>query len=138
MVDLRALDAVLSTRNGVWATFLVVVLMAWRGWQYVPAIVSAWVDRRKAIAAEKDADWSRRSEEITRLAARVDLLEHREEACQEQLRAALGRLSVVEGYMTGQGMARQQAAGTVALERADPSKATTSVERFNGEKGEGK
>lgn len=117
MVDLNALNAILSTRNGVWATFMVVVLVAWRGWQHVPAIVSAWTQRRQAILAERMADWDRRGDEIERLIKRVDQLEHNEQDCQEKLRTALGRLAQVEGFMMGQGKARQDAAGIVAAER---------------------
>lgn len=117
MVDLNALNLILSTRNGVWATFLVVVLLAWRGWQYVPSIMSAWTARRQAILAERMADWDRRGDEIERLTKRVDQLEHNEQDCQVKLRGALGRLAEMEGYMMGQGKARQDAAGIVAIER---------------------
>jgi hypothetical protein len=117
MVDLNALNDILSTRNGVWATFMVLSLIAWRGWQHIPAIIAAWAARRQVIAAERDADWNRRSGEIQRLAVRVDTLEQKEEDCQAALREALGRLAQVEGFMMGQGKARQDAANIVAVER---------------------
>lgn len=122
MVDLNALNEILSTRNGVWATFLVVLLLAWRGWPHVPAIMSAWVARRQAIQAAKDADWVRIRDEATRLDERCQRLEESEERCREELRDVKDRLAQVEGFMIGQGHARQDAARIVAVERLEDKK----------------
>lgn len=130
MVYLDALDRILSVRNGVWSCFLVLCMVAWRGWPHIPAIITAWATRRAAINAEKHADWTRRGDELHRLVGRVDHLEEREEDCQNKLRQALEELAQMRGYAFGHGKARQDAAGIIALERADPDKAITSREKF--------
>jgi hypothetical protein len=137
MVDLNALNAILSTRNGVWTLVVLVFILLWRGWQYVPAIITAWSARRKALADEKDADWTRirgeaklYADEAHRYSDRLAAVERREDECREQLRDALHRLAQVEGFMMGQGKARQEAANIVAIERL--------TDKQNGDKGEGK
>lgn len=79
--------------------------------------MAALLERRKAIAAEKEADWTRIRAEVTRYVDRLAAVERHDEECQRQLNEALRRLAEVEGYMMGQGKARQDAATIVATER---------------------
>lgn len=143
MVDLNALNTILSARNGVWATFLVLLVMAWRGYTIIPAVITAWVTRRQAIAAEKAADWDRLRDEVRRLADRVDSLERKVDECETRedewrrraidAEAALARERAVQ---VGMGIARDRAQAALAADRADPAKAPTTRERFGN--GEGK
>lgn len=59
---------------------------------------------------------------IEALERRVAALEVAEQRCQERLSSALSELGELRGYLTGQGMARQEAAGVVALDRAQERK----------------
>lgn len=78
-------------------------------------------------------------DQYTRMDARLQRLEAREEECQRKLTGALHRIAELEGYILGRGNADQDAARIVAVERADPSKAPTTVDRFSrGEEGESK
>jgi hypothetical protein len=139
MVDLNALSAILSARNGVWTLVVLFFIGLWRGYSGLPAVMAQWIARRQAIAAEKDAEWKRLRDEVERYSQQRDeadqrftqfrdeqLLENAE--CRRQLHEALGRLAQVEGFMMGQGKARQDAAAIVAVERLTDR---------NGEKDEG-
>lgn len=161
MVDLNAINAILSTRNGVWATFLVVLLVAWRGWPHVPAIMAAWTARRQAIQAAKDADWTRirdeakhYADEAHRYADRLASVEQRHGKCEKDLQSEReARINAIaalndalageraermrlERLMLAEGEIRQSKAAVQAELRADPAKAPTTRERFG--EGEGK
>lgn len=56
---------------------------------------------------------------IQALEHRVGRLEEAEQECQRRLSGALGEIAELKGYMVGQGMARQEAAGIVAMERQE-------------------
>lgn len=153
MVDLNAINAILSTRNGVWATFMVLVVMAWRGWPHVPAIISAWSARRQAIQAAKDADWTRLRDEVAAYRAETSTIRELHRKCEHDLRAEREtRINDISGLrdelsqeraervrlerlMLAEGEIRQSKAAVQAELRADPDKATTSRERFEGSGG---
>lgn len=59
---------------------------------------------------------------IEALERRVGALEVAEQRCQERLSTALNELGELRGYLTGQGQARQEAAGIVAIERQQERK----------------
>jgi hypothetical protein len=129
-LDFAAINSILSTRNGVWATFLVLMVIAWRGYSGFPAFLAALVARRQAIWAQKDAEWKRIVGEVQRYSERLQVVEKHDEDCQRQLTDALRRLAELEGFMMGQGKARQDAAAIVAIERL--------TDRENDKEGGGK
>lgn len=142
MVEWSALSSILSARNGVWTLVVLVMVGLWRGWAGLPAVMAQWIERRRVIAAEKAADWERLRAENSRFAERLHVVEERHDECERNLAAerqqrhadvsslrneladAKGRLREIEGYMMGQGKARQDAAGIVAIERLADRKKT--------------
>lgn len=90
----------------------------------------AWLTQRSKGGTDVElavlAEWQKlngaQSEEIRRLAERCQRLEGAEEKCRSDLADAQRRLSVLEGYEHGQGKARQEAAGIVAIERLESRK----------------
>lgn len=144
MVDLNALNAIFSVRNGVWSLVMLSVITLWRGWPHIPAIISAMAARRQAIAVEKAADWTRirdeakhYADEAHRYAARLDAVEQKVRECEERELAWMRRAIDAEGKLQNEGRLKQELAKIQAADRADPDKAPTSMERFGGE-GEGK
>lgn len=149
MVDWAALNAILSARNGIWTLVVLVFVLLWRGWQHVPAIITAWSARRAAINAAKDADWSRIRD---RLATVEDLHERCEQALHREREQRIKDISEIrddlateraermrlERLMFAEGEIRQAKAVVQAETRAEPGKATETAKRFNGDKGEGK
>ena len=123
------LDLLTAPATPLYGMLLIVSVMAWRASvQGFPAIILALVERRRATAAEKAADWERLRDEVKRLSAEneqchEDLAKEREcrhrdvSALRDDLNAAKGRIAELEGYMMGAGKANQEAAGIVAIER---------------------
>lgn len=85
-------------------------LLVLRMWNGAPAMFAQWIAYRRAKAEEKAADWSRLRDHCT-------FLIEAEERCRVELNEVKGRLASLEGWMAGQGQARQEAAGVVALDR---------------------
>lgn len=81
-------------------------------------------DNRKLKLAERKDDRDGYGDLIDRLTGRVGRLEESEERCRRELQEARGEIAELKGYMTGQGQARQEAAGVVAIERAHGRKDT--------------
>lgn len=137
MVDWQAINAIISTRNGVWTLVALTIMAIWRGWTGLPALMAQWTARRQAMAAEKAADWERLREEVKRLAGRVDTLATKVEECEAREAEWRNRAITAETDLTreravqdGMGIANQRAAAAMAADRADPDKAPTTRERF--------
>lgn len=149
-LDVAAINAILSTRNGVWTLVVMAFVIAWRGWPHIPAIMGAWAARRKAIADERTADW-------TRIRDRLEAVEVRHEKCEHDLHAEreqrIGDISDLRDQLAGEkaermrlerllfaeGEIRQAKAQVQAEIRSSPESAPTAAKRFNGDKGgEGK
>lgn len=98
----------------IWAALgaLITGLFAWLrqrsigGTAVEVAVMAEWKSLNGALAAE-----------VGRVGERCHRLEESEERCQRELTDALKRLATLEGYEQGQGKARQDAAGIVAVER---------------------
>jgi hypothetical protein len=103
--------------TAAWTSTCLLALLVARLWNGAPAMFQQWIEWRRLVAAAKTADWDRRGEELARLDERCIRLEEAEQTCREELANAKGRIAVLEGYQIGQGMAAQQAAGVVALDR---------------------
>lgn len=117
MVDGQALQQIFSLESAAWSAVGLLFLFVIRLWNGSPAMFAQWIAYRRARAEEKAADWLRLREEIGRLA-------EAEERCRKDFRAlhaehmrVLERIASLEGYMAGQGQARNEAAGVVAMER---------------------
>jgi hypothetical protein len=123
VVDVNALAQILSIRNGVWAAAALIALGVFRLWHALPAIMERLNERKRDRASIEGAQYDR-------MDARVQRLEKQEEECREDLNDARGRIAELEGYMIGQGKARQDAAAIVAVERL--------TDRQNGDKDTGK
>lgn len=92
-------------------------------------------------AAAKDKDWARFQREIARLVERCERAEEQadkaieaQRACEEREIVLNKRIARLEGLDMARGEARQEAAGIVASERADPNKAPSTMEKFAGGK----
>lgn len=85
-------------------TFMVRTVRIW------PGIMEQWNTRQR----DKE---NAKSGLMDRYETRLSSLELKEEDCQRKLTDALRRLAQVEGFMMGQGKARQEAANIVAVER---------------------
>lgn len=123
MVDALALRQIFSLESAAWIFVAVVSLFVMRMWNGAPAMFAQWIAYKRAKAEEKAADWSR-------LRDHCAFLIEAEERCRTELGEVERRLAKLEGYAEGQGNARQEAAGIVALERAR--------RRDDGPKGGGK
>lgn len=121
MVNSGALADIFSVEGGIWGIFLVLFLLTVRVWNSVPAIMGQWVEWRKVKAAEKAADWSRLREMLEqerREAAEFRVAQLAEnQKCREELKEkdrelaeVHQRLARLEGFATGMGDARQEAA----------------------------
>lgn len=93
---------------GMFATLALLVVRIYSG---IPKFIEQWIAYKRAKAEEKAAEW-------TRLRDHCNFLMEAEERCQERLRLVESDLAILKGYAEGQGSARQEAAGIVALERA--------------------
>jgi hypothetical protein len=112
MVDALALKQIFSLESAAWIAVALLFLFVVRMWNGAPAMFEQWIAYRRAKAEEKAADW-------TRLRDHCNFLIEAEERCRSELRDVQTRLATLEGYMAGQGAARQEAAGVVALERLE-------------------
>jgi chromosome segregation ATPase len=122
VVDVNALAQILSIRNGVWAAAALIALGVFRLWHALPAIMERLNERRRDRASIEGEQYARMDQRTRHLEDRCDELERREDECRTELNIAKGRIAELEGYMTGQGKARQDAAGIVALDRLENSK----------------
>lgn len=118
MVDAIAVRDILSVEGAAWTGTLVLALFVLRMWNGAPAMFEQWISYRRAKAEEKAADWSR-------LRDHCNFLIEAEERCRAELGDVERRLAKLEGYAEGQGNARQEAAGIVAIERLGKGKPTT-------------
>jgi hypothetical protein len=116
-IDAAALREIFSVQSAAWATTAILFLLSVRMWNGAPAMLDRWLAFRAARAAEKSADWNRRTEELRRIDERCQRLEQAEERCRSELGEVLQRLAALEGYQAGYGRASQEAAGVVAIER---------------------
>lgn len=134
MVDVSAIDQILSYRL---AAFLVVVingLVAFRLWVILPALFQHWLAKRRAVAEEKAADWGRLRDEVKRLSER---LKEEEDECVDLRRALrecessgaewMRRAIKSEAFQQGRAEVRQAAAHAAAEQRADPAKAPEAL-----------
>lgn len=115
MVDALAVRDILSVEGAAWTGTLVLALFVLRMWNGAPAMFEQWISYRRAKAEEKAADWSR-------LRDHCNFLIEAEERCRAELGDVERRLAKLEGYAEGQGNARQEAAGIVAIERLGQDK----------------
>lgn len=109
MGDTGFFQLLLTPATPLWFGLLMASVYVYR---HSPDMLRAFAEWAKARAVIK-------GDRLDRAHSRLDRLEDREEECQRQLADALRRLAEVEGYMMGQGKARQDAAGIVALERLE-------------------
>lgn len=116
-LDVAALRQIFSVEGAAWASFVVIALLTVRMWNGAPAMFGKWIEWRIAKAAEKSADWTRLRGEIDRYGERIKHLEQRDQECQRDLAAALGRIAKLEGYEAGRGEARQEVAVLKSAER---------------------
>jgi len=117
MDSVSELRQLLSVESAAWATFLVVSLFALRMWNGAPAMFGKWIEWRRAKEEAKAADWARLRSEIARQGNRIEYLELRDQECQRNLAAAERRIAVLEGYLQGQGEARQDVTLLKSAER---------------------
>jgi len=110
MIDALAIKQIFSLESAAWIAVSILFLFVMRTWNGAPAMFQQWVAYKKAKAEEKAADWSR-------LRDHCNFLIDAEERCRTELNEVKTRLATLEGYMAGQGQARQEAAGVVALDR---------------------
>jgi hypothetical protein len=115
MADGNALDQIFSVPTAAWTSTALFGLFVWRMWNGAPAMFAQWIAYKRAKAEEKAADWSR-------LRDHCNFLMDAEERCRSELNEVKSRLATLEGYMAGQGAARQEAAGVVALDRLKDKK----------------
>lgn len=147
MVDVYALQQILSLKNAAWAAVALLALFILRMWNGAPAVFAQWVAWRHSVAEakaaerrqaaeEKAADWTRLREEIARLsesekqcrrdydALHKQLIETEqkfikvEQTHAEQVSELRAEIAELRGYLVGQGKAAQEAAGIVAMERS--------------------
>lgn len=121
MDEINAVAAFLSPGLPLWGIFLVVLVTAIR---MTPVWLERWLAFLQARQAAKEQDWNRLRDEVNRLDTRIKDLESQKvdqeaenERCRRDLAAAVKRIAELEGYMLGQGQARQEAANIVAVER---------------------
>lgn len=137
MDDFRAWAYLVGTP--AWLGFLVYLVRTIRDW---PNFMARWNERQRDKEAAKDGDWkrlrdeierrdaqmdaqdARHAAEIARLDARCERLETAEQGCRAELAenkaelaAAKARIGELEGFMMGQGKARNDAAAIVASDR---------------------
>lgn len=117
MVDLSAINDILSIRNGVWSLVALFVVGMWRGWAGLPAVMQQWIARRQAIAAEKDAEWKRLRDEVVRIDGRCDFLQREVDECREREGKWMSRALTAEAIVQGHGEVRQAAAAASAEAR---------------------
>lgn len=86
---------------------LAVAVAAWR---VLPGVMERINERSRDRASIEAAQFER-------MDARLQRLEASEERCRADLAQAAHRIAELEGYMMGQGQARQEAANIVAVER---------------------
>lgn len=91
----------------LWVAALIALIALVRSW---PAIMAKVNEARRDSAQIADSL-------LDRLERRVKVLEDENEECHKSLANAERRLAALEGYNDGQGQARQEAAGIVAVER---------------------
>jgi GH24 family phage-related lysozyme (muramidase) len=112
-----AISQLFNTGTAAWAAVLILALFVARLWSGAPALFAQWIAYRAAKAAERSADWDRRSEELTRLDQRCRRLETAEERCRTELADMTQRVAALEGYNIGKGKARNDAQLIVSAER---------------------
>lgn len=91
----------------LWVAVLIFGMRSFKDW---PGIMARWNERQRDRAAIE-------SEQYKRLAERCGRLELAEEKCRDDLADAVRRIAELEGFMMGQGKARNDAAAIVAVER---------------------
>lgn len=91
----------------LWLVALIFAVRSFKDW---PGIMARWNERQRDRAAIE-------TEQYKRLAERCGKLEEAEEKCRHDLADAVRRIAEVEGFMMGQGKARNDAAAIVAVER---------------------
>lgn len=104
----------------LWVVALIVSVGAFKVW---PLIMERVNERLRDREAAKASDWTRLRGEIDRIDGRCQRLEEREEECQRNLADARTRLADLEGYMMGQGEAKQAAQRALSADRMDDAKA---------------
>lgn len=104
-------DLLTSPATPAWGVFLIVAVFAWRASVAgFPAIILSLVERSKAKAAAKEADWTRlRDERNTAVQSR--------DAWMLRAIAAEGQQARLEAIDLGQGEVRNQQATEAAYER---------------------
>jgi hypothetical protein len=122
MVDGLALRQIFSVENAAWTGILLLGLLVLRMWNGAPAMFEQWISYKRAKAEEKASDWRRLQEEIDRLSkseqrCRVDF-----DKLHDDFLTLSKELAELRGWMAGQGTARQEAAGVVALDRLQERK----------------
>jgi hypothetical protein len=115
MADASVLRQLFSVESAAWTITALVSLFVLRMWNGAPAMFAQWIAYKRAKAEEKASDWSR-------LRDHCNFLIEAEERCRVELNEVKSRLASLEGWMAGQGQARQEAAGIVAAERLSKEK----------------
>lgn len=93
-----------------WGAFGALLALLGVALRFLPALVSAFNERRRDRASIEGDQYRRMDERLQRVEAS-------EEECRNDLIDAVGRIAELEGYMMGQGQSRQEAATIVAAER---------------------
>lgn len=131
-VDAAALREIFNLTTGVWTIAAVLMLMACRLWNGLPAVMAQWIAWRRQRQEEKDAqeqarlraraaDWDRLRGIVARLDERVAFLER-------ERTLWMDRAIRAEAIIQGQGEVRQAAANASAEVRLD------DAERRKGDK----
>lgn len=119
--DFSWVGQIFSATNGVWTLVAIITFGLFRAW---PLILGKINERKRDDVAEKAGDWVRLRDEVTRLAARVEVLEQKVEECESERDAALKRavtaeteLIKLEAYNQGRGEGMQTAQVILSSER---------------------
>lgn len=108
------IQAIRSPATPLWVVALVALVAIVRGW---PAIMAKVNEARRDQAGIADGLIGRFEKRVATLEQRCETLEGENIECHRNLAEAERRIAALEGYNDGQGQARQEAAGVVAIER---------------------
>lgn len=116
MFDSEALHQILSIQSAAWTATAIFMLLAVRLWSGTPAMFQQWIAYRSHQAEAKLADWNRLREEIKRLSEAEERCRRDYGDLYAQHMDMVRRIAELEGYMTGQNKASQEAAEIATLE----------------------
>ena len=123
MNDILSINPLLLLVPPLWVATLILLVQSIRT---SPAWMERWLQARQDRRAEKDQDWTRRGDEITRLAERVStleakcsVLEQEVEECREVQLYWKGRAITAEATLQGEGDAMNRAQLMLSSDRVE-------------------